>query len=240
MSQPGDEKTQTALTEAVLTSAVDVSQLLAGLEAQLEKEKGLRAWLRSRPSGVRFVLALGVACAVLALEIARSQRVADVLQHWPVLAGQALLVVSGVSLCLRSRLLVNRARLLFSGFLLLVAPFWVSMVVGKLGNSGHLSALASGSGCFVHGVLYSAPLAVMLLLLDRRDRPARESLILRGAIIGVVGNLALIWHCPSTDLLHLFSGHAGLGVGWVLGWLLWRRLTEKDRSSNWIVEPRSD
>ncbi len=225
MNQPGDEKPQATLPErAVRTSAAEVRNLLAGLEGQLENEKGLRAWLRSRPTSVRFALALWVVGAVLALEMARSQRVAEVLQNWPVLVGQALLVMSGVSLCLRSGLLVNRARLLFSGLLLLVAPFWVSMVVGKLEHSGHLEALVSGFGCFVHGVFYSAPLAVMLLLLDRRDRPALESLVLRGAIIGVVGNLALIWHCPSTDLLHLFSGHAGLGVGWVLGWLLWRRV----------------
>jgi len=225
MSQPGEEKPQTALPELTApTSGAEVRHLLAGLEAQLEKEKGLRAWLRSRPTSVRFALALCVVGAVLALEIARSQRVTEVLQNWSVLAGQTLLVVSGVSLYLRSGVLVSRSRLLFSGLLLLAAPFWVSLLVGRLGNSGHFEALASGLGCFAHGVFYSAPLALMLLLLDRHDRPASESLILRGAIIGVVGNLALIWHCPSTDLLHLFSGHAGLGVGWVLGWLLWRRV----------------
>ncbi len=225
MNQPGDEKPQATLPErAVPTSAAEVRNLLAGLEGQLENEKGLRAWLRSRPTSVRFALALCVVGGVLALEIARSQRVEEVLQNWSVLAGLTLLVLSGVSLYLRSGVLANRSRVLFSGLLLLAAPFWVSLLVGRFGNLGHVEALASGFGCFAHGVIYSAPLALMLLLLDRHDHPDRESLILRGAIIGVVGNLALIWHCPSTDLLHLFAGHAGLGVGWISGWLWWRRV----------------
>lgn len=80
MNQPGDEKPQATLPErAVPTSAAEVRNLLAGLEGQLENEKGLRAWLRSRPTSVRFALVLGVTGARSALEIVRSQQVAEVL-----------------------------------------------------------------------------------------------------------------------------------------------------------------
>lgn len=222
ISVDNSQKDAAAFKGAPPTGA-EVDALFANLEAQLAREKGPRAWLRSRSSRLRFAMVALMLGGLMLLEAEQSGRLQVLLGSWPIVVGQLLLIAHGASLWLRSGTWSRSDRVLAVGAFLVLAPFWVAFAVGSVGSAPARESLFQGLECFPHGVLYSAPLAFLLALLDRSDAPSTRSLILRGALVGVVANLLLSFHCPSLDILHLFSGHAGVGVGWVVGSLVWQR-----------------
>lgn len=212
--------------QAQLGSAEEVRELFVGLGVQLTREKGLQAWLRSRPTRVRMALVLAVFGGLVALQLWFTPSGVEIWASWRSLAVQILLVVAGLWLLLPGVSSTRQRWMLWAGCALLLAPAVMSLGVASLGQTPPRESLVSALGCFLYGALYSGPLALALVLVDRSDRPSLRTLLLRAAILGVVSHLLLVWHCSKDDLLHLLVGHAGLGVGW-LGGLLFLRNHQK-------------
>jgi membrane-associated PAP2 superfamily phosphatase len=84
--------------------------------------------------------------------------------------------------------------------------------------------VALALACFTFGTALAAPILILLWALDRQAHRARGLAVLAAAIGGVVGNLALLLHCPITGVGHMLVGHASIGFVLVaLYALLFRR-----------------
>jgi predicted anti-sigma-YlaC factor YlaD len=217
-----------ALAAEVPAPAPFPDELFAAVEARVGREAGPRAWLRSRPSPLRFQLI--ALCVVLLVAVAGGMRQRPDLAQYPVarivllLGGYfvAILLAVGKELSLAAR----RGRLadyfaLALGALLV--PFVVALVPAT--EASRHTGAAGALGCFLYGALFTLPIAILLWAFDRDDRPTLRTVCLSAAALGLSANLVLELHCPSGHPLHLLLGHASLGLAWFAAWLLTRRLS---------------
>lgn len=198
------------------------------LERRIERESGVRAWLRSRPSRLRFFLVLvPLLLVVLAGGVLRQR--ADFAQY-PALRIVLLLCVYFVAIALafakelfehpRPGALSDYVGLL--GFAIAVPFLAVFAPATELSrNAGPQGAF----GCFAYGALLTLPLAVLLWALDRDDRPSLRTVCLSAAALGLSANLLLELHCGNGNPLHVSCGHASLGLAWLVAWVFVRGLS---------------
>jgi hypothetical protein len=198
------------------------------LERRLARETGPRAWLRSRPSRLRFALVLVPLLLVLIAGGLLRQR-ADFAQY-PLLRVGLLLCVYFLAILLafakklselprRDPLRDHLALLAFAIAVPVLAGFAPATEVSR-------QAGAEGAfGCFAYGALLTLPIALLLWTLDRDDRPSLRTVCLSAAALGLSANLLLELHCGNGNPAHVLLGHASLGLAWLAVWAFARSLT---------------
>ncbi|MES1175852.1 MAG: hypothetical protein ABUL62_16140 [Myxococcales bacterium] len=202
--------------------------LFGSLEARVAREIGPRAWLRSRPSQLRFqLIALAVILVVL---VAGGMRYRPDFASYPVarmviLLGAyfiAVLLAVGkeLSLAVQRGKLADYAALVVFG---LGLPFLAAFVPAT--EASRHSGPEGALGCFLYGALFTLPLGILLWAFDRDDRPTLRTVCLSAAALGLAANLVLELHCPSGNPVHLVLGHASIGLAWLGSWLATRRLS---------------
>ena len=194
---------------------------LSQVEARVERETGLRAWLRSRPTRLRFqfiVLSVLLLVVVGGVLEQRSDLAEYPLARQILLLGGYFVVIliavgKELSLSVRRGALADHLGLLIGA---LALPFLVAFVPATE-RSAQLGP-AGAAGCFVYGALLTLPTALLLWAFDRDDRPSLRTVCLSAAALGLSANLMLELHCPSGNALHLLLGHASIGVLWFAAW----------------------
>lgn len=203
----------------------DPGQLLSSLEARLaQEERGVVAWLRSRPSRTRLALGAAVAAvpvvdALVDLSLRPGQGALHPAHALTFAMAPLLLYALWLGLRSHSRPALG-ARQLFGVLLLSLAALllidvWPAPVAAaELARSG-----GTVLGCAGVGLLFALPVYAWLRLLDRGDNPHGPVLAL-GA--GISANLALNLHCSGHGPLHDILGHFAvvvvlLGLHAVLG-----------------------
>jgi hypothetical protein len=200
--------------------------LFAKLEADLAGETGLRAWLRSRPTRVRFGVALLSVLLVVGLGGALSQR--PDFAEYPTARLLLLLAVysAGILLAFGKELYLSaRGGSLGDHVGLLVGalglPFLIAFAPAT--ESSRHAGPEGALNCFMYGALLTLPTAALLWAFDRDDRPSMRTVCLSAVALGLSANLVLELHCPSGNAWHLLLGHASIGVAWLAAWFVLRR-----------------
>lgn len=224
-------------------------RLWEGLRDRVAGERGVRAWLRSRPTRARIAAALAATALVgLAVLLLAPRTDFDALPAAVYGLGLAatlgaLLTVVVAFLHPLQRRPPGRGRIVLAACVALALP---ALLV--LGAPLHDAVDAhpesfDGQGadlvpcalrCFAFGLLLGAVVLVLLRLLDRRDALSWPRLLLLAGATGLVGNLALALHCPLVAPAHLLAGHATVPLGALLALApaaLGRRQGPEDRTT---------
>jgi hypothetical protein len=197
---------------------LQLEPLLASVEAQLAREHGPAAWLRSQTTTVRGLLAAAVSLSIVLVTAGLDRRanLGDLRSAGVV----ALLLYAAAASALVAELIRpmhkrQRPRLrAWLGMLALGMPILIT--VATAGNS-HAAHVTARSGCLWLGLLVAMPVLLLLRGLDR-GAPARASQrLLAVAIAALVGNLALVLCCASDSVAHILRAHAPLGFALALG-----------------------
>jgi hypothetical protein len=200
--------------------------LFERLEANVAREVGLRAWLRSRPTRQRFGVAVLSVLLVVALGGALRER--SDFAEYPATRLWLLLGVYSVGVlfaCTKELYLSARRGSLADHVGLLIAalglPFLIAFAPAT--EASRHTGAAGALGCFLYGALLTVPTAALLWAFDRDDRPSMRTVCLSAVALGLSANLVLELHCPSGNALHLLLGHASIGVAWLAAWFVVRR-----------------
>lgn len=199
----------------------DMTAQLVATESLLARERGVRAFLRSRSTRVRWTLCLTLAATVLAGELLRKRVVLHELGTSRSLAGLLLLIV--LALITRSALHplpLERSAARLRTLLALVA--WTLPCMLLFAPEAHAGAEDfSSSGfalrslaCFGYGSALAAPSFVLLYAFDRDQRVPHRVLASAAGLVAVLSSLILLVHCPSTQRAHLIAGHFSIGLVW--------------------------
>lgn len=217
-----------ALAAQVTPAPAFPEELFNATEARVEGERGPRAWLRSRPSQLRFQLI--VLFVVLVVLVAGGMRHRPDFAAYPtarlvILLGSYFIAVmlavgKELSLALRSGKLSDYAPLALFG---LGLPFLAAFAPAT--DASRLAGPEGALGCFLYGALATLPLGLLLWAFDRDDRPSLRTVCLSAASLGLAANLVLELHCPSGNALHLLLGHASIGMAWLASWFVTRGLS---------------
>lgn len=207
------------LAGALFRAPDDWSTQLVATESLLARERGLRAFLRSRPTLVRHALCLVLAAALLIGELLRERVPVHELGTGRTLAGVLLLIA--LALITRSSLrspplgaTTARLRSLFP-FVAWALPcvLWFAPEASAEDLSSSGFALRS-LACFGYGSALAAPSFVLLYAFDRDERVPHRVLALGAGAVAVLSSLILLVHCPSTQLAHVITGHFSIGLIW--------------------------
>jgi hypothetical protein len=194
-------------------------ELWPNLQQAMQRETGPRAWLRSRSTRVRVVLALAVLMVVVLLGAVRLRHDWSSLPTAAVSAWLGAFIATGLGAIALALPDLGRAKAPRAGrspwlWLALSLPAayalsaWYTLEHIPLTPAGPL--LAPALSCFSYGILLSAPLLALFWALDRGAGP-RSRVLAAAAATGLAANGALLLHCPSVDEAHLFTGHAAIG-----------------------------
>lgn len=221
--EQGDELGRSLARQA--TESVPFPYLIfSQIEQSVARENGFRAWLRSRPTKLRFVLAAFSVLLVVLLGGVLELR--PDFGEYPALRVVWLLGPYLVTVFLAFRLeltLATRRSGLAAPELLLgmlavpvLIAFWPATETARLAGPG------GALNCFVFGTLLTAPTAVLLWALDRDDSPSLRTVYLSAVALGLSANSLLELHCPNGNPTHLLLGHASIGLVWLAAWLVAR------------------
>jgi len=209
------------LAQAVLPQ-VTPGDLFALVEHDVTREVGLRARLRALPTRMRAGTLVGVAGALLGLQLLLHRR-HDFGEYSPVVFwATALVLVAalalGASQVMRgpSAPLGSAVRERGVAVALLLAPALVALLAPLGASSPDELAWANPSGCFSYGAALVVPVVLSYWLFERRDAVPFSALVSAGALAGLAANLLLHAHCSSANLAHLLLGHASIGAAWAL------------------------
>lgn len=211
-------------------SGLNLEKLHAELQGELAQEKGLVAWLRSRPTPLRAMFA-SMALGVIVMGTTAVWLRAD-FEIYP--AGRMLAVLGTIAVLIVLDLILVLWPLQFPA-----APRWLmalAVVAAPIGLFFWYSAppahthprsfpeeglglmMSHAVRCLVVG---SAIAGGMYALLSALDRGGSNRLLLMAACAGLAGNLLLQLHCSITAPMHLVLGHLGVVV-LCFGFALWR------------------
>lgn len=203
----------------------ELDELFRGIEGRLESERGVSAWLRSRPTPVRMLVAAGGVALLVAwwaLATPRTlfspipvERVALVLAALAVLG--ALLLRLGLrpaqTPAPSDRLVLGG---LAGGLLFPVVAAFLPAGTHHFDHYTQYTETQAAVGCFIIGALTGMVVVFLLRALDRAAHDSRPAALLAAVTGGVAGNLALEFHCPVTAPAHIILGHATVGLVLVL------------------------
>jgi hypothetical protein len=203
-------------------------QFFGQIEQKLARETGPRAWLRSRPSRLRFVLVLLPLLLVLTAGGVLRQR-AD-FDQYPMSRVVLLLCVYFLAIVLAfgKELSESPRRAAFRDHFGLLAFALAVPILAAFAPATEASRQVDPGdavGCFRYGALLTLPIAVLLWAFDRDDRPSVRTVCLSAAALGLSANLLLELHCGNGNAEHVLLGHASLGAAWLAAWLITRRLS---------------
>ncbi len=201
----------------------------SALSAALNRESGLRAWLRSRSTRTRHVLmgvtTLGTILAVLKFSVRpdlseAAGRVTAALLIYGCAAGGAITLA--LRPLHRSGWPRNIAGIVLAAGIGGALGLALLPIVSGQPLPGPTGAVAgSAMNCFVWGTILSAPLLALGWLLERGGDNLVGRLLLTGGAAGLVGNLYLECHCPAQSPNHMMLGHVTVIFGMLaLGLLL--------------------
>jgi len=217
---------------------VPTSASFTELSAALQRETGLRAWLRSRSTTTRYAL-LGGAMLITLLVVLKysvrpdfsdaTERVLSALLIYGCAGGGALALA--LRPLHRAGWPGKAARIILAagiGGALGLALF--PLLIGEP-LSNPVGPLAAGAAdCFVWGSALSAPLLVLGWLLGRGGDNVAARLLLTGGAAGLAGNLYLECHCPIQSPDHMMLGHVTVVLAMLLAGLLLTLLPESRKS----------
>lgn len=199
-------------------------ELWALVERRVADERGVRAWLQSRPTGLRVALVCGVLAALAVLHWLWARR-----SDWSLHSGERLLLVVGsaavaIVFCLRLVLapltLPVRASLALASMTLLVVPVLSALVPELRFGAGdtHAAAAALGpaAGCFVYGGVLVLGVGAALWCVDRGGPAVPARLVPAVVCAGLAAHLILQIHCANDNPTHLLLGHASIGIAWLV------------------------
>jgi hypothetical protein len=194
---------------------------LAATESLIAGERGLRAFLRSRSTRMRWLLSLSLPALLLVRELLH-QRVPWRTLGTPRLLG-GLLLAGLLGLVAHSALrplpVERRAARLRTA---LAAVAWCLPCVLWFAPETQASAEDVSGGfarsltCFAYGSALGAPSFALLWALDRGVRVPFRVWALAAGTVALVSNLVLLLHCPNTNRAHLVAGHFSIGLIWFL------------------------
>jgi hypothetical protein len=198
-----------------------------GLRERLDRETGLRARLRDRPTAFRHA-AVAVAVVVMVLAVWRGTprpdlHVVPVVRSILVLGlyGAALvgLVWTGLRPIHRPALprLVPWGAVLFGAVAVAVVaslPAAHTSHPASLGGTGP-DFVRSAVACFVFGTVTAIPVLVLARVSMRDDARLWSFGALLGVLAAVVGNATLYLHCPIVAPQHLWAGHVAVLIPFV-------------------------
>ena len=206
-------------------------ELWARTEARLISETGLRAWLRSRPTWQRALLALGVGALIVVLAVGPRPHgglSAGDPAAWLWLFLFTALVVAGVVVLLRplgraASPPAVRAGLAAAAVLL---PVLYALAPHAVVDGGHALAgeelVRRTLGCLLLGLGLGVPFLGVVWVLDRADRLGLLSVALLAGASGLLASLGLSLHCPVDERAHLLFGHAPVAFALALAVLVAR------------------
>jgi hypothetical protein len=216
--------------EAKLT--LDLAALEHAVREDLDRERGVQAWVRSRSRAERGLMILGVAGLVAGSTFLVAPR--PDLYTYPrvrMLATLAwFLVAGGVAtwIALRPIYLPRPPR----GLVLAAAAFAIlgPIVTALLPEVPMAHAPVHrvwpwAYGCFASGITAALVVLVISRAFDRGGAHAGGQIVLAAAAAGLAGTIALQLHCPINYPLHLLLGHATVPLGLILGAWFARRAT---------------
>jgi len=214
---------------AQASAALPVSADFFGqLEQELGRETGPRAWLRSRPSRARFLLSLlPVLLVVIAGGLLRQR---PDFSQYPTARVVLLLCVYFIAIALAFAKTLSGLprRDPLRDYLPLLAFALAVPVLAGFAPATEISRHAGAEGalsCFSYGALLTLPVALLLWVFDRDDRPALRTVCLSAAGLGLSANLLLELHCGNGNPTHVLLGHASLGLAWLAVWIAVRRIS---------------
>jgi hypothetical protein len=181
----------------------------------VRNERGLRAWVRSRPTRQRLLMVLVAALTALVLGGRRprhDQPDGMALGVWVLVLLAATLVCAALALGSLGRLRSTgrRAVAIAVGALL---PVGYALMQHTSGAAAASELLWPGIlSCFGYGTLLVLPLFALIWLLDRDEKPALLGSVITGVAAGLAANAALSLHCAQKDTAHLLLGHAAIGA----------------------------
>lgn len=203
-------------------------ELFAALEARVAAEVGLRAWLRSRPTRLRFAAAALSVLSVVFIggflrtrpDLAEYPRARLVLLLGIYALGIGAAFGKELYLSARRGSLADHLGLLFGA---LGLPFLIAFMPAT--EASRHTGPEGALNCFIYGALLTLPVAALLWAFDRDNRPSLRTVCLSAAALGLSANLVLELHCPSGNAVHLLLGHASLGLAWLATWFVLRRFS---------------
>ncbi|MEI9939521.1 MAG: hypothetical protein WDO69_20060 [Pseudomonadota bacterium] len=198
-----------------------VTEQLAVTESLIADEHGVRAFLRSRPTRVRWALTLVLPAVLLVRELLKRRAPLRELGATRMLAGLLLLGLLGVvtESALRPLPIERRAARLRSVLALvawcLPCLLWFApeAPVGAENFSSSGFAVRALT-CFGYGSALAAPSFALLWAFDRGQRVPYRVWALACGLIALLSSLILLLHCPSTQRAHLIAGHFCIGPAW--------------------------
>lgn len=217
-------------------AGLNLEKMQAELEHKIAAEKGLGAWLRSRATPVRALLASALLALIIVLTMAVWLRpdfeIYPAARMQAVLGTIAVLIVLDLILVLWPLQFPAAPRWLLA-LAVAGAPiglfFWYSAPPAhteprSFPNESFGPLVAHSMRCLVAGSVVAGS---MYALLRGLDRGGANHLLLMAACGGLAGNLMLQLHCANTTPAHLVIGHLGVLV-LCFGFAFWReRVSEK-------------
>jgi hypothetical protein len=214
-----------ALGRRLAAAAAEPSQSaipsLLGLESLLASERGVRAFLRSRSTRLRFALSLLLPALLLARELWRKQL------HWRGLSstralaclplvGLIILVAYSALRLVPSTGRAHNARSLLAG-IAWCAPcaLWVLPEAQRTAQDLNSSFALQSLACFAYGSALAAPSLALLWVFDRAPRMPSRVWLLGVGMVALVANSILLLHCPISQRSHLLAGHFSIGLVWL-------------------------
>lgn len=204
----------------------EIERLLGNVEALVERDNGAIGKLRALPTGGRWAIAAVAVTALVAGVFVLLRR--DDFESCPTWYLGLMAASYAVPLTLLvSRVLAPLHRLdslpergdLVLGAAFCLPFFWALVPAAALSHA--VQAVALKKDCLVLGLALGALTIVALRALDRAADTEPRTVPMVAAAGGLVANLALVFHCPQTRLLHLGLVHAPIGL---LLFLLYRRV----------------
>ncbi|MEO7034828.1 MAG: hypothetical protein ABI548_13045 [Polyangiaceae bacterium] len=215
-----------ALGRRLASATPDVQRLssaqLAATEALIENEHGLRAYLRSRSTRVRWLLSLALPALFLTRELLRRPVPWRDLSTPRILAGVALIGFLGVlaNSALRPLPIERHAARLRSALALgawcLPCVLWFAPEARASADEFTGSFGWRSLSCFAYGSALAAPSFALLWAFDRDVRVPFRVWASAAGMVGIVANLILMLHCPLTNRAHLLAGHLSIGLAWFI------------------------
>lgn len=206
-------------------ASLKLEPLLAAVEAQIAREYGVAAWLRSQATSIRWLLAAAASLSLVLMAAGLAGR--SDLGSLPLASQIPLLLYVLGSLILAAELLRpmhERQRPRLSRALGLLAFFMPALIAVWLALTPHTALVAPRSDCLPLGLLVGAPLLLLLRGLDRGARVSASPALLAISTAALAGNLALVLCCPSNSPAHILRTHAPVGLALALGYCAARRL----------------